>query len=165
MPSPRPPLAIATLRTRRGFSLIELLIVIAIIMVIAGIGGIQYDKANQAAREMAARKELDALFIAQTQFHSMFGKYAASLRELGPPTASESSGAAAAGLISQTAAEGVHNGYRFTLTATADSFAISATPTTHGRTGRRSFFIDQTRIVRQSWSASDPANAQSEELK
>ena len=71
---------------RRGFSLIELLIVIAIILIIAAIAVPKFNQQRMLANEMAVLRELDTYYSAQTQYYSQFGKYASVLTELGPPT-------------------------------------------------------------------------------
>ena len=95
-------------KSRRGFSLVELLIVIAIIMIIAGIAIPQYNKAMMSARETSATRTMQTIHAMQTQYYSQFGRYAASLAELGPP-ASGAAGPAAADLISKDLAEGKNN--------------------------------------------------------
>src|SRR5450432_1505432 len=102
-------------RRQRGFSLIELLIVIAIILVIAAIAVPNYNKYQMAGRETAVITELSVIYGAQTLYYSNFGKYAANLGELGPPTGG-AEGPQGANLIPKTLAEGAHNGYRYTLT-------------------------------------------------
>jgi type IV pilus assembly protein PilA len=150
-------------RRRRGFSLIELLIVIAIIMVIGTIATSSYQKAQMQTRETAVVQELGTIFAAQTQYYGTFGKYASNLSELGPP-AGGAEGPQGASLIPKALADGVKNGYRFTMTGNGASFAVSAVPETFGSTGRRTFFMDQNRTVHQNWT-SEPATANSPELK
>ena len=70
---------------RRGFSLIELLIVIAIILVIVTIAVPQYNKQMMSAHETAAQQAIQTLHAVETQYYSQFGRYAVSLAELGPP--------------------------------------------------------------------------------
>ena len=65
-------------RRQKGFSLIELLIVIAIILVIAAIAVPNYNKYQMAGRETAVITELSVIYGAQTLYYSNFGKYAAT---------------------------------------------------------------------------------------
>jgi type IV pilus assembly protein PilA len=148
---------------QRGFSLIELLIVIAIILIIAAIAVPKFNQQRMLANEMAVLRELETFYNAQTQYYSQFGKYAAALTELGPPT-SGASGPNGADLIPKILAEGSHNGYKYTLTGTPSTFALSAVPESFGNTGRRTFYMDQTKSVKQNWSQ-EPATAQSPELR
>jgi type IV pilus assembly protein PilA len=132
---------------RRGFSLIELLIVIAIILILITVAVPQYQKAQMMARELAATKAVQTVQTAEVMYQSQYGRFASSLRELGPPDAGASS-AAAAGLISGALASGTLGGYKFSLTGTADTYAIAASPVTYGSSGIKSFYLDQTGILR-----------------
>jgi type IV pilus assembly protein PilA len=58
----------------------------------------------------------------------------------------------------------VKDGYRFTVTATPNAFAIIANPKVFGETGRRTFYSDQTLVIRQN-RANEPASSSSPELK
>jgi prepilin-type N-terminal cleavage/methylation domain-containing protein len=148
---------------QRGFSLIELLIVIAIIMTIAAIAVGPMTKALMAAREMAAVREIGVIHQAQTQYNSQFGRYAASLTELGPP-ASGADGPAGASLIPMELAQGKKSGHIFTLTATPNGYTILVVPEKFNNDGRRTFYSDQTLVIRNNWSQ-EPATAASPEIK
>jgi type IV pilus assembly protein PilA len=148
---------------RRGFSLIELLIVIAIILVIVTIAVPQYNKQMMSAHETAAIQAIQTIHAVETQYYSQFGRYAVSLAELGPP-ASGAASPAAADLISKDLTEGKKSGYVFTVAATPTGYAISAVPEAFNSSGRRTFYSDQTLVVRNNWSQ-EPANVSSPELK
>src|SRR5688500_15746936 len=112
-------------RRRFGFSLMELLIVIAIILIILTIAVPKLDKARMHSQEMAAIRQMGTIHTAQTQYYSQFGKYALTLPELGPP-ASGQAGPAAADLIPGDLALGTKTGYKFAITATPTGYAITA---------------------------------------
>ena len=150
-------------KTRRGFSLIELLIVIAIILVIVTIAVPQYNKQMMSAHETAAIQAIQTIHAVETQYYSQFGRYAVSLAELGPP-ASGAAGPAAADLISKDLTEGKKSGYVFTVSATPTGYAVSAVPEAFNSSGRRTFYSDQTLVVRNNWSQ-EPATVSSAELK
>jgi hypothetical protein len=50
-------------------------------------------------------------------------------------------------------------GYRFEVTALGDHFEVTATPVEYGKTGKRSFFVDQSGVVRGDDHGGGPANA------
>src|SRR5215471_16985828 len=114
---------------RRGFTLMELLIVIAIILVIAAIAVPQMNKQLMSAHEMAAVRQITTIHQAETQYYSQFGKYATALGELGPP-ASGTAGPQAADLIPKVLADGTNTGYIFALAATPTGYAVTANPQT-----------------------------------
>jgi type IV pilus assembly protein PilA len=152
-------------RRRRslGFSLIELLIVIAIILIILTIAVPKMGVAQMNAREMAVVREIQTINTAQAQFMSQFGRFATSLTELGPP-ASGGPGPSAADLIPGSLASGDKDGYTFVLAATPSGYSLNVNPKVYNSTGRRSFYSDQNMITHQNWTA-DPATASSPELK
>jgi type IV pilus assembly protein PilA len=150
-------------RARQGFTLMELLIVIAIILVIAAIAVPQMNKQLMSAHEMAAIREITTIHQAETQYYSQFGKYAESLAQLGPP-ASGAPGPNAAEIIPKGLADGKASGYIFNVAATPTGYAVTAIPETYNGSGRRTFYSDQTIVIRQNWSQ-EPATANSPEIK
>ena len=139
-------LATLTQRRRRnkrgGFSLIELLIVIAIILVILTVALPKLNNAVRGARETGALKAITTIHTAEVQYYSSFGRFASSLQELGPP-ASGADGPAAAGLIERDLASGEKGGYKFTLAVTPTGYSISAVPSVFGTSGSKTYFSDQ----------------------
>src|SRR5262245_59090268 len=102
-------------RLSRGFSLIELLIVIAIILIIITIAVPKYNRTQMYMRETAAVAAIQTIHKMQVQYQSQYGRYATSLTELGPP-ASGAAGPTAADLIGNDLASGEKQGYKFILT-------------------------------------------------
>jgi type IV pilus assembly protein PilA len=150
-------------RDQRGFSLIELLIVIAIILIILAIAVPKLSSARMNASETVVIREVQTIHQAQTQYMSQFGRYANTLAELGPPTSGGPS-QTAADLIPQSLASGEKDGYTFVMTATPAGYTVNANPKVYNSTGRRTFFSDQNMIMRQNWSQ-EPATINSPEVK
>ena len=150
-------------RHRRGFTLIELLIVIAIIVVLISAAAPKFSGVLMNARETAAMGAIRTIHTAQTQYNSQFGRFATTLAELGPP-ASGQEGPGAANLIQSDLATGIKGGFKFVMEATPTGYRIICTPVAFNRDGRRSFYSDQTMVLRQNWGA-DPASAASPEVQ
>lgn len=149
-------------RRNRGFSLIELLIVIAIILIIITIAVPKYNRTQMYMRETAAVAAIQTIHKTQVQFQSQFGKYAASLAELGPPP-SGAPGPSAADLIGNDLALGEKQGYKFTVTAIPGGYVINANPLTYGSSGSKSFYSDQSMVIRENYGP-EPATANSKEM-
>jgi type IV pilus assembly protein PilA len=147
----------------RGFSLIELLIVIAIILIIVTVALPKLNNATRFAHEAAAIKAIQTIHTVQVQFNSQYGRYAASLTELGPP-ASGAPTASAADLIDSALSQGEKSGYKFTLTPTQGGYIINASPVTYGSSGTRTFYSDQSMVIRENYGP-EPATASSKEMR
>lgn len=150
-------------RSKRGFSLIELLIVIAIILVIAAMAAPKLTSARMQAQEMAAVTQIRTLHQAQVQYQSQFGKFATTLAELGPPNNGQA-GPSAADIIPGDLAKGEKTGYKFAMVQTKEGYAVTAMPMVFNSTGRRTFYSDQTGVIRNNWSQ-EPATDKSDEIK
>lgn len=150
-------------RRRLGFSLIELLIVVAIILILAAIAAPKLNQNRMHTQETAAIRQIGTVHTAQTQFYSQFGRYAQTLAELGPP-ASGQAGPSASDLIPEDLAKGQKTGFKFNLQGSPTGYAVTAVPEVFGNTGRRSFYSDQTLVIRENWGP-EPANDKSKEIK
>jgi type IV pilus assembly protein PilA len=149
-------------RNRRGFSLIELLIVIAIILIIITMAVPNLTKAHMHAQETGAIQAIKTLHAAQVQYLSTFGRYATSLTELGPP-ASGSANASSADLIANDLAGGTKQGYKYTMTGTPGGYIINATPENFGNSGSKTFYSDQSMTIKVN-DGPEPATATSKEF-
>lgn len=151
-------------RRQAGFSLIELLIVIAIILIILAIALPRLGRARMFAQEMGAMKTITTIHTAQAQYFSQFGKFAETLQALGPP-ASGTAGPAAADLIPAGLAQtGEGSGYKYTLTLTPTGYTVTAVPDAFGTTGSRTFYSDQTLTIHNHYGQ-EPATASDPEVK
>jgi type IV pilus assembly protein PilA len=136
------------MRGKRGFSLVELLVVMAIIAIILGVALPMMSRERLNAVEIMVVREMHTIGQCQTQYQSQFGRYASTLAELGPPNKGAAEGPQGSGLMAASLASGEKNGYRFVLTALPGGYTLVATPEVFGKTGRRTFFLDQARGAR-----------------
>jgi type IV pilus assembly protein PilA len=148
---------------QKGFSLIELLIVVAIILIIAAIAIPNLLRSRMAANEASAVGSLRTINTACVQYFTTYGiGYPAALANLGPNTTATS---AAADLIDSVLASTVKSGYSFSYSAGSptngiiNTYAITATPSVVGTTGQRYFFTDQSGVIRSN--ATGTADSQS----
>jgi prepilin-type N-terminal cleavage/methylation domain-containing protein len=135
---------------QKGFSLIELLIVVAIILIIAAIAIPNLLRAKIAANEASAVGSLRTLNTACIAFSTSYGQFPQALTNLGPIATNGTASSTSADLIDSVLAAGSKSGYTFAYTAgTANqSYTLTATPITVGQTGQRMFFSDQSGVIR-----------------
>ena len=148
--------------TRRGFTLMELMIVVAIIFIILAIAVPKYSNARMQTNELAAIRMIGTIHTMQLQYQSQFGKFAVALSELGPPPSGQP-GPAAADLIPGDLAKGKKSGFNFQMQGTPGGYTLTVVPETYNSTGRRSFFSDQSMVIRENWGP-EPATVSSKEI-
>jgi prepilin-type N-terminal cleavage/methylation domain-containing protein len=135
-----------TKKAQKGFSLIELLIVVAIILIIAAIAIPNLLRSRMAANEASAVGSLRTLNTAAVTYSTTYGiGYPSALSDLQPATTATST---AADLIDSVLSSGTKSGYSFTWSGGGDTYTIEAVPTTVGTTGQRGFFTDQSGVIR-----------------
>jgi prepilin-type N-terminal cleavage/methylation domain-containing protein len=152
----------------RGFSLSELLIVVAIILIIAAIAIPNLLRSRIAANQASAVGSLRTLNTAEITYATTYNTgYTATLGNLGPPAAGSNPAATAAGLIDSvlsggtaTATLSVKSGYTFVYTPAGtdasgriDTYGITATPITVGTTGTNYYYTDMSGVIRQNSTA------------
>src|SRR5712692_9553686 len=115
-------------RGARGFSLIELLIVVAVILIIAGVAIPNFIRSKMRANEAAAVSNLRNISTAEVSYSTTYGIGCSSnLAKLGPPPGgSVFVDANNAGLIDDVLATGVKTGYVFTYASTTSTYTVNA---------------------------------------
>jgi prepilin-type N-terminal cleavage/methylation domain-containing protein len=145
-------------RHEEGFSLIELLIVVAIILVIVAIAIPSLIRSRMAANQASAIQTLRVLGTSEVTYSAIYGNgYSATLADLGPPPAGAFASASAAGLIDDVLASGYKSGYEFTYTPTLldptgryNGYMILANPKQVGISGNAFYFEDETHLIRMN---------------
>ncbi len=152
----------------KGFSLIELLIVVTIILTIVAIAIPNFLRSRIAANQASAVQSCRVVNSAQITYLAAYAQgYPSGLAVLGPPAGGGQPTASAAGLIDSVLAGGAKSGYTFTYTGGISDgnghyqgYTLSAAPSSPNMTGTNYYFTDQTYVIRYNTSttasSSDP---------
>ena len=144
------------MRRDKGFSLIELLIVVAIILIIAAIAIPNLMRARIAANESSAASQLRTLNTAQVSYATAYPAVGyGTLAALGGSATPCIPGSANACLIDNSLATNYNgngkNGYTFTMTLTNNNgnYTATATPLVVNTSGVNSFCAIEDGVVRK----------------
>ena len=143
------------MRSSRGFSLIELLIVVAIILIIAAIAIPNFLRARISANESSAAASVRVISNSQVAYGAAYPLvgYAASLANLGGPAGCTPSSATAC-LVDTAISNGSKSGYTLFTAGFASGgafnteFVSSSAPITYNTTGIRNFCIATDGVLR-----------------
>jgi type IV pilus assembly protein PilA len=147
-----------SMNKQKGFSLIELLIVVAIILIIAAIAVPNLLRSKMAANESSAAASERTIATSNVTYSTTYGiGYAQTFSYLGPDTSVTPPVATstAADLIDSTLMTGTKSGYDFSTYSANDSngdgifetFTSFSSPVLEDSTGKSVFCVDQTNVV------------------
>lgn len=139
----------------RGFSLIELLIVVAVILIIAAIAIPSFMRSRIAANQSSAVESLRTMNTAEATYSVTYGTgYSPNLTVLGPPTVGAGPTSTAAGLLDSVLAQGLKSGYSFVYSSAAPdtsgritSYSFNANPESSFM-GTMYYLTDQSGVIR-----------------
>ena len=128
------------MKEKKGFSLIELMIVVLVIGIIAALSVPNLAKSKMAAHESSAISAIRTLVTAQITYSTRgvsSGNFAPDLTAL-----------QAANLIDSVLGSGTAEAYSFALSGSGVQYTIDARPLVYGSSGIRSFFTDESGAIR-----------------
>lgn len=152
-------------RSDNGFSLIELLIVVAVILIIAAIAIPNFITSKLRANESGAVEDMRTITSANVVYSTTWQVgYAPTLATLGGNPASPTQ--TAAGLLDSVVSSGNASGYSYSYSpgntdgGNIDSYTLNASPNVPGQTGVRYFYTDQTGVIRFNFTqAAGPSDS------
>jgi prepilin-type N-terminal cleavage/methylation domain-containing protein len=128
-----------SLKRNHGFTLIELMIVVAIIAIIAAIAIPSLLNARKAGNEASAISSLRTLTTVSEQYRTRFQTYPADLAALEGQN-----------YIDQVLGSGSKSGYTFNYSGGTNTWTCNADPITPTTTGDRFFYCDNSGVIRFS---------------
>jgi len=137
---------------KRSFTLLEILLVVAIIGILSAIAIPNYLYPRMRTNESLAVRDLQHIATSANVYNTANGRFPSNLAALANDTPP---------YIDSILGSGEKAGYRFALTGETNAFTATTMPETYNITGERSYFVDQTGVVR--WTDQEATPTASDE--
>jgi len=124
-----------------GFTLLEIVLVVSLLVLLTSFAIPGLLRSRLSANESIAVRNLRAVGDVAVMYRAAYSDYPADLDTLS---------AAQPPYLDQAMSSGVRSGYLFSLTGGSQTFSATAAPQDYTITGTRSFFIDETGVIRQT---------------
>ena len=152
------------MRNNKGFSLVELLLVVAVILIISAIAVPNFLRSRLRANEASAIASIRLIDTAAVTYSTTYpdSGYPALLSNLGGPTPCAGTSIQAC-MIDDTLAQGSKSGYTFVWTGDGATpsvaFTLTGSPQMVGTTGQSMYCSDQTSLIHIEISGAGCTNA------
>jgi type IV pilus assembly protein PilA len=146
-------------RSQAGFSLIELLVVVAVILIIAAIAIPNYISSKMRANESSAAQNIRNITTSELIYSTTYGiGFSVALSDLQENNSITDQ--THAGLIDQVLASGTKSGYTYVYTVLTydilgnpSTYSLTAAPKSPGSSGQKYFYSDQSSVIRYNFLA------------
>jgi len=132
------------MKMNKGFTLVEIMVVLAVVMTLATLAISSVLRARQNSNEVAAIVACKTIVTASQSYYAntLPHTYPRDLTALIAPASNPP-------YIDNVLASGAKQGYNFTYAfIDSESFTLNADPGISGKTGTRRFFVDESGVIR-----------------